>query len=104
MPVLDGYECTIKIRELESSSGAHVPIIALTGDVIYGTKEQCLKVGMDDYLTKPISRAAVEEILRNLASRKTTRERSSSMSSPNKHSGEIIVGEEPHVLLVEDNT
>jgi CheY-like chemotaxis protein len=46
MPVLDGFDSTIKIRELEVTSGTHVPIIALTGDVIYGTKEQCLKVGM----------------------------------------------------------
>jgi PleD family two-component response regulator len=57
----------------------------------------------DDYLAKPVSRAAVEEILMNLASRKMSRVRSSSLASPHKDSGEFKIGEEPRVLLVEDN-
>lgn len=48
MPVIDGFECTKKIREKEINENPpkHIPIIALTADVMYGTREACLRVGM----------------------------------------------------------
>lgn len=52
MPVMDGYEATKRIRELERFN--ELPIIAMTADAIKGVKEKCLSVGMNDYVTKPI--------------------------------------------------
>lgn len=54
MPILDGYEAARKIRELETTS--HIPIIALTANVFLEEKNKCIEAGMDDFLTKPISK------------------------------------------------
>jgi len=49
MPIMDGYTCTKKIREL----GFKMPIIASTANAMSGEKEKCLNIGMDDFLLKP---------------------------------------------------
>lgn len=62
MPIMNGYEATKAIRELESNN-KKTPIIALTAGSILGEKENCLEAGMDDYITKPIIRSAIEEVI-----------------------------------------
>ncbi|CAI7767509.1 unnamed protein product [Closterium sp. NIES-53] len=55
MPGMDGLEATRRIRARErAQGGGHVAIIALTADVIAGTRHHCFAVGMDDYLSKPL--------------------------------------------------
>jgi len=54
MPVMNGLVAADKIRGLEMSTRMHVPIIAITANAMLGDREQCLAVGMDDYISKPI--------------------------------------------------
>ncbi|NMM65945.1 response regulator [Clostridium sp. P21] len=54
MPVMDGYECTSKIRLLEGDK-KHTTIIAMTANAMEGDSEKCIKIGMDGYISKPIN-------------------------------------------------
>lgn len=56
MPVLDGYEATKKIRNLESENEKHIPIIAITAHALVGDADDCISAGMDDYASKPINK------------------------------------------------
>ncbi len=67
MPVLDGYRTTQMIREGEKESGKHIPIIALTADISTKNKDDCIQIGMDDFLVKPLNRYAVEKTLSRYA-------------------------------------
>ncbi len=64
MPEMDGLAATRKIRTLEKGTGRRVPIVAMTAHAVKGDRERCLSAGMDDYLTKPIQAAKLEEMLR----------------------------------------
>jgi len=54
MPIMDGFEATGAIRDRERISGVHVPIVAMTAHAMKGDEEQCLRAGMDGYVSKPI--------------------------------------------------
>ncbi|SHJ06401.1 PAS domain S-box-containing protein [Clostridium cavendishii DSM 21758] len=54
MPVMDGYECTSKIRDFEGEK-KHTIIIAMTANAMEGDYEKCIKAGMDNYISKPIN-------------------------------------------------
>ncbi|HVA00254.1 MAG TPA: PAS domain S-box protein [Terriglobia bacterium] len=54
MPEMDGFEATARIREKEKTTGARLPIIALTAYAMKGDEERCRAAGMDDYIAKPI--------------------------------------------------
>ncbi len=68
MPIMDGYEATRAIREREQTPEAfgtvpRTPIVALSGKVMDGDREQCLHYGMDDCLGKPFDLANLQACL-----------------------------------------
>ena len=68
MPVMDGFEATRKIRLWEQSQGnkadfRRLSIVALTANALAGDREACLASGMDDYVTKPVTSAALLQAL-----------------------------------------
>ncbi|MBA4382562.1 MAG: hypothetical protein C0406_08370 [Sideroxydans sp.] len=67
MPVMNGYEATQRIRELEKDTGKHIRIVAMTAHAMAGAREECLRQGMDGYLTKPIDTDALWHELDSLA-------------------------------------
>lgn len=69
MPGIDGFEAT---RRLRNAGLIHLPIVAMTADVMEGDRERCLEGGMDDYLPKPFGQAELATVLaRGLATRVT---------------------------------
>lgn len=54
MPVMDGYEATKCIRQLENPDLASIPIIAMTANAFTEDKEEALKSGMNGHIAKPI--------------------------------------------------
>jgi CheY-like chemotaxis protein len=68
MPEMDGTTATAEIRrrEAEAGDGRHVPIVAMTAHAMVGDRERFLSAGMDDYVSKPISRDRLREVLRSI--------------------------------------
>ncbi len=59
MPIIDGFETTMAIRQFNNE----IPIIAITADSLSGTKQRCLDVGMNDYLTKPVRLESIRSVI-----------------------------------------
>jgi CheY-like chemotaxis protein len=75
MPEMDGFEATAIIRAAERTTGAHIPIVAMTAHAMSGDRERCLEAGMDEYVAKPISMKEIDRVLAQIA--QTCVERSS---------------------------
>ncbi|MBM4129675.1 response regulator [bacterium] len=63
MPVMDGYEATRRIRALPAPADA-VTVIAMTANALSGDRKACFASGMDDFLSKPINRAMLADMMR----------------------------------------
>ena len=59
MPVMNGYEATQSLRE----QGVKTPIVALTANAMVGDCEKCLQAGCNSYLSKPINRKLLQDII-----------------------------------------
>lgn len=68
MPIMDGFEATEKIREIERGENRQrTPIIALTAHAIANYANKCIERGMDDYISKPIRKSSLLKMIKKWA-------------------------------------
>lgn len=73
MPVLDGFQATTRIREIENSrprqeTGARfMPVVAMTAHAMSGDAERIISAGMDGYVSKPLNAKKLQELLQSVA-------------------------------------
>jgi len=63
MPVMDGYEATQKIRQLEDKTKADIPIIAMTANAFEEDAKAAIEAGMNAHMAKPIRIESLYEII-----------------------------------------
>ncbi len=73
MPEMDGFQATAAVRALPDARKAKLPIVAMTAHALKGDHERCLAAGMDDYITKPVNRQELLEIVERLANQATSK-------------------------------
>ncbi|TGN19669.1 ATP-binding protein [Leptospira idonii] len=72
MPEMDGYTATQHIRKYEKLTSSYGIIIALTAGAVKGEREKCLEAGMNDFLTKPIDRTLLKDLIRKYLFKKNS--------------------------------
>ena len=72
MPVMDGFQATREIRLSDHENVRSLPIVALTANAMEGDRERCLAVGMDDYVTKPVSSKQLRDVMTRWLNRSST--------------------------------
>ena len=86
MPIMDGLEATIAIREIEMLMNLRqTAIIAFTANAMKGDDEACIAAGMSDYISKPVKKSDIERVLLAWLPNKTrdSRDNSSGPIKPN---------------------
>lgn len=66
LPGISGYEAARRIRTLEKEKGTRAVIIALTASALDNDRDQCLKAGMDEYMSKPFDIRKLNDIFESL--------------------------------------
>ena len=67
MPVLDGIQATVEIRQRDQRSGSYLPVIAVTAHATASTEDACRRAGMDYFLAKPFSTSRLLGLVRTAA-------------------------------------
>ncbi len=84
MPRMDGFQATQLIRQKEKKSGDHIPIIAMTAHAMKGDRERCLKMGMDDYISKPLNANQLTETIARVMNQDPSSPSSNGLQGKNK--------------------
>jgi CheY-like chemotaxis protein len=64
---MDGFEATSSIRARERFTGKRMPIVAVTAHAMTGDRDKCLAAGMDAYVSKPLRKSELLEVIASLA-------------------------------------
>lgn len=66
MPEMDGIEATRLIRKYEKNTKTYTPIVAVTASSPYEDQREFIKVGMDEYVPKPVGMDILRHVLKNV--------------------------------------
>jgi signal transduction histidine kinase/CheY-like chemotaxis protein/HPt (histidine-containing phosphotransfer) domain-containing protein len=66
MPGMNGLTAAAKIRDFEFTRGLHIPIIAMTGNASDADRAECLKAGMDEYISKPVTMEKMTQVIQRI--------------------------------------
>lgn len=69
MPVMGGLEATTKIRAMDREDAKNIPIFAMTANVFADDVAQCFKVGMNEYIAKPIQANSIISLIKQYCNR-----------------------------------
>jgi CheY-like chemotaxis protein len=104
MPEMDGFEATQEIRKTETEGGPRIPIIAMTAYALKGDKKKCLKAGMDDYISKPVTVDILNDKIERMLNQGNENSASRDAAEPPSAEGAIdprVLGE---LLKLQDET
>ncbi len=73
MPEMDGVETMRRIKADKIGANRKTPVVMLTANAIYGVKEEYLKQGFDDYISKPLRGEVLEEMVRKYLEKSTSK-------------------------------
>lgn len=95
MPVMDGYTATQAWRAIEKAKGLpHMPIIAMTANAMAEDRQKCLDAGMDDYLSKPVDRKLMQQVMMKWLKKEASQKPISSI----KGVGDQVVSKQATIL------
>ena len=84
LPELDGFAATEAIRHLDREAGRYTPIIAITASAMPADRERCFAVGMDEFLSKPVSAARIREAVEKVLARGAAPQAATSQAEPDR--------------------
>ncbi len=95
MPVVDGFEAAASIRQAQSGSVRRTPIVAVTANAMRGDRQRCLDGGMDDYLAKPVTRAALYDLVQRWVPRAAALPAPSSLGARSRPTAPHVPAQSP---------
>ena len=109
MPNMDGIECLQRMKVLPGNLSREVPVISLTANAVSGAREEYLRAGFSDYLTKPVDHIKLEDmLLRYLPESKVhiLKEKSEKKAAPARPEASariVLIDDEPMIHAVAAN-
>jgi len=90
MPIMDGYEATVRIRKAEREQKKHTPIVAMTASTMKNVRDRCFECGMDHFLSKPVTMEHLQQVIMVLlrASLKSTTDENDETDQPESRNGQ----------------
>jgi signal transduction histidine kinase/DNA-binding response OmpR family regulator len=102
MPEMGGLETTERIRARERETGMHIPIVALTAHAMKEDRDRALAAGMDDYISKPIRREQLFEVIERIVPASSANSARPASAASQTGDGEVLDKEALMAVVADD--